>query len=118
MGFRSTFITEDINLIIPDWFLEKWGNDIFHDGNELPIASRKEGKLYGMYGKLFDDICKILTDEEKLSIAVMHDCRSASTVICTKDGWNEWSNGEIVIHDYACNDISGHNGFPIIKLKD
>lgn len=50
MGFRSTFITEDNCLIVPNWFRKKYGKSInyYYDKNNktynFPISSYLEGK--------------------------------------------------------------------------
>jgi hypothetical protein len=77
MGFRSTFITQDLGGPLPDWFVEKWKNSLhFNEGNRLPISSKREGK-YDQADELLTDLQKVLPweDEERALVLVwLHEC--------------------------------------------
>ena len=68
MGYRSTFVTNDIGVALPGWFMEKWGDRIHTARNQssehcLPISSRYEGKTYGMWATLEEDLSRVLREE-------------------------------------------------------
>jgi hypothetical protein len=63
MGFRSTFVTDDSDFTrrIPDWFRDKYRNWININGC---LSSRYEGKRYGVFSELEEDIQKILKEHD------------------------------------------------------
>jgi len=64
MGYRSTFVTDDKSLKLPAWFIEKWGDKI-HVGadNRLPLSSKYEGKTYGMWVGLEEDLRRVVKED-------------------------------------------------------
>src|SRR4051812_38813843 len=120
MGFRSTFITEDYPLKMPDWFREKYGRFVFFDAKGyLPIASRVEIKTYsGLGAELAQDLQRILiaANDSTLSEFVLvwlHECGGVTRVEIHKDKilYSEpvvWEKVEDITHDYCygCSDVS------------
>lgn len=118
MGFRSTIISQEHGLLIPDWFVEKY-NKYFHiDFTERyghtwfqPISSKLETKFYEVFKEqeLFVDIQKIMIDtnfQSTMSIVLLHECGGITVVNINKDyikgkeptGWKEV---EQVEHNYC-----------------
>lgn len=62
MGYRSTFVTSDTNIRIPQWFIDKWKHLVFFNGDipNFPIASKQEGKTYGIFDEIESDIILII----------------------------------------------------------
>lgn len=65
MGYRSTFVTNDISIKLPDWFMEKWKDHVHTLGKKLPIASRYEAKTYGIWTGLEEDLQKVLIENKE-----------------------------------------------------
>lgn len=121
MGFRSTFITEDIRIIVPDWFVKKHKKNFFINYNRkrgvytLPIASRFEFKTYSQLATdLYDDLQKVLNDFNKenppvVEIAMMwfHECDGVTRVkirpneIVFAETSEDWTIVDDVTHDYC-----------------
>lgn len=65
MGYRSTFITNDIGLNLPVWFLEKWAGKInVGAGGCFPLSSRYEAKTYGIWEGFELDIHRVIKESE------------------------------------------------------
>jgi len=87
MGHRAVAITEDIPLPLPQWFIDKWHEDV-HIGEvrgngdpekngkpSLPIAY-KYGRKY--HEEFFEDLQKVIAEQDKLmdmgvQIVMMHE---------------------------------------------
>jgi hypothetical protein len=88
MGFRSTFVTEDICIDYPIWFIEKWQGWVHFfrrdDGTATGcIASKGEAKTYGKWEELPKDIQKVLIEKEshllkRLRLLFFHECGGCS----------------------------------------
>jgi hypothetical protein len=87
MGYRSTFVTDDLNLQLPEWFVEKWGKSVhMAEGNRTPIASKYEAKTYWHWLGLEEDLQRVLSEGE-------HPHWSIHIVFMGEDG--ELSKSEI-----------------------
>src|SRR5215216_4675987 len=90
MGFRSGFITEDIDKTLPQWFVDKWGAVVnFYNSNELPISSKREGKTYAGFADLVGDLQKAIEwddEQETLVLIWLHECGGITRVELTRDG--------------------------------
>src|SRR5436190_12529819 len=102
MGFRSTFITEDYGLALPQWFIDKWG-DSAHFGETkngdrlvtvLPISSKYEAKTYGIWGDLPEDIQRVMQEDKTwgsdtrdmdIVLIYLHECGGITRVEIHKD---------------------------------
>lgn len=67
MGYRSTFVTDDTGMELPDWFGWKWGKHIHGAVSQtgkllMPISSRYEAKTYGIWSGLESDLQKVLQE--------------------------------------------------------
>lgn len=63
MGYRSTFVTDDQDLKLPQWFVDKWEHAVFFNPNhKLPIASKQEGKAYGMWSDIPHDLQRVIRE--------------------------------------------------------
>lgn len=63
MGYRSTFVTDDTTITLPEWFLTKWGDKIHVGaGNKLPISSKYEAKTYGIWQGLESDLQRVVRE--------------------------------------------------------
>lgn len=82
MGYRSTFVTSDSCVELPTWFQEKYKNTVHFGCNctldkdeiafpSFPIASRGEGKCYGMWSELVDDIQIVLINSGKQNTVIL-----------------------------------------------
>ena len=96
MGYRTTFVTEDIYLEIPDWFKKKWPNLSYGDGardreSGFPIASTYERKFYeGVEDELFIDIARVLREHKEeypkeVVIVLLHEDGEIDRVTVTAD---------------------------------
>lgn len=124
MGFRSTMITEDFPIDIPDDFYEKYKATFsFYIDEEgkpnLPISSKFEMKTYfETYKEFIQDLAKLAQGKKEcLAVVFMHECGGITKVDITEDHiyWGEpdsWKiigvdvgSDEGVAHRY-CNDCS------------
>lgn len=117
MGFRSTFVTDDIGIDWPTWFVDKWKDWIhftFWNGQaQGPISSRVEHKTYTKWAELPTDIQKVISEEsdslrKRIRLLFFHECGgcscfdiTATDIIITepvawreKDGVGHYSCGE------------------------
>lgn len=97
MGYRSTFVTEDLYVPIPDWFVEKWKDSVHfgvtaYEGEKVisfPISSKWERKFYsGAEEELFIDLARVLKEckesyVNRLKLALMHEDGLIDRVIIT-----------------------------------
>ena len=87
MGYRSTFITTESHVKLPEWFVTKYESSVWmgvgsNDDDTtyytLPIASKYEGKMYGMYSELVEDLQRVLNEQtgyfsKHLTLMVLHE---------------------------------------------
>ncbi len=87
MGYRSTFVSSESHIQLPSWFVNKYSNTVnvreAYDENEelyytLPISSKHEGKMYGMYGMLLQDLQRVLDEQpigysRQMALMVLHE---------------------------------------------
>lgn len=119
MGFRSTFITEDYYVQVPNWFREKYQSWVFMDEKGfLPIASKVEVKTYMRGKELEKDIQKVIIEDKKFNLDFivlvwLHECGGITRVEIHKDKIlysepQEWKQVEDVTHNYCygCSDIA------------
>ena len=103
MGYRTTFVSEEVYIKLPEWFTEKWDYSVhFHtrpDGlygggagdTTLPISSKQERKFHmGAQDELFIDLAKVLretSDEwvKSIDIVMMHEDGMVDKVIVHPD---------------------------------
>lgn len=101
MGYRSTFVTNDCRVKITEEFYEKWQSNIhfnpFGYDEELngdvvtipygfPISSKVEGKMYGMYAELIEDLQKLLKDgKQSISLVILHEDDACDQYIITRE---------------------------------
>jgi hypothetical protein len=64
MGYRSTFVTDDCNIKLPKWFLDKWGSMIHTYDGQMPISSKMECKTYGRLIGFELDLQKVVSESE------------------------------------------------------
>jgi len=65
MGFRSTFVSEEICFTYPEWFKEKYKDYIIFTDWSM-IASNGERKLYGGE-ELCEDVQKVVQEQTELT---------------------------------------------------
>jgi len=100
MGFRSTFITEDSRLVIPQWFVNKWGEEVniatniftYEPYAALPFSSKHEGKVYLNWADLCEDIQEVIKQDPEwkdvdrnIVLIFLFDCSGITKVIISKD---------------------------------
>jgi hypothetical protein len=99
MGYRSTFVTEDIYYELPEWFIEKYQDQINFSEKKLegydkltfPLSSKYERKFYsGAEDELFVDLAKMLQQVTEsyprdITIALMHEDGEIDRVIITPE---------------------------------
>lgn len=129
MGFRSTFVTDDIGIEWPTWFVDKWKDWIhfaFWTKQGIgpiamgPISSRVEHKTYTKWEELPTDIQKVVNEEsdtlrKRIRLLFFHECGGCScfeirpeNIVITepvtwrkKDEVTHYSCGECH-RDYGC----------------
>lgn len=107
MGFRSTFVTEDMNITWPIWFREKYPHLNFGDDNNGQLSTKFEIKIYE--DDIFKDIQKVLVEVNfclKFTIAVLHECGGINRVDITKDKVEyaeikDWGRVDFLNHNYC-----------------
>ena len=116
MGFRSTFTTEDLYIEWPQWFRDKYAEDIwFSEDGRSPLHPIVEGKTYGVWSELHTDIQRAIDWEDKIDrfvLVFLHECGGITRCQIEKDKikWSEpteWLQTDGVEHDYCyrCSDI-------------
>jgi hypothetical protein len=94
MGYRSTFVTEDLYFLVPEWFVEKWPN--IHYGEDdgkpaFPLAAKFERKFYsGAEDELFIDIARVLKENPdnypvEATLVLLHEDGEVDRVIISPD---------------------------------
>jgi len=112
MGFRSTFVTDDLAWKWPQWFREKYASNVHFPLESGPIASVREGKTYGMYTDIPADIQRALSEIEpaerefRLVLVYLHECGGITRCEIRRDSirWNEpdgWRVTDGVEHSYC-----------------
>jgi len=93
MGFRSTMITGQNGLDIPEWFVEKYEEDFnFYKRSsgeyQTPISSKCEMKTYfPLYKEFIDDLFILVKDQGiDLSLVFLHECDGITKVDITSKG--------------------------------
>lgn len=120
MGFRSTFTTKNCEIEWPQWFREKYDVSIrFTEDSSGPLHSVREGKIYGDWATLHDDIQRAIDwvqFRSKFVLVYLHECGGITRCQIEKDSikWSEpetWRATEGVEHDYCygCSDASIEN---------
>lgn len=119
MGFRSTFCSTDYPIKWPDWFREKYKNDVCFNG---ALHSMHERKLHGSWLDLPEDIRKainwdewepVLTQPFRFVILFLHECGGVTRCEIRRDGvfWSEpdeWVKTMGSTHSY-CYGCSNHD---------
>lgn len=92
MGFRSTFVTNQMGGEFQLWFVRKWRPFVhFHNDVSLPLASRAEGKTYGVFVGFEEDIQKAYdwnwygAEDLVVWVTWMHECHGITVTKITKD---------------------------------
>lgn len=90
MGFRSTFITQDYRVKLPDWFVDKWREHMnFGEDSSFPLSSKYEGKLYGKFAGLEKDIQAAVDWEVfrlgHIILVWLHECDGITWVKIERD---------------------------------
>ena len=90
MGNRSTFISEDYGIKLPEEFKEKWEQLLnFADGEyDLPFSSRHEIKEYGeLFHDMVRDLCKALAGQPiDISMVAINEDETPTVYTFTKEG--------------------------------
>lgn len=85
MGYRSTFITQDYELELPEWFTEKYAHYRFNEEKDeynysLPMSSNWERKFYdGAQDPVWLDLAKVIREDTSqwkpsvIAVAVLHE---------------------------------------------
>lgn len=88
MGFYSTFVTDAVfsKQQIPSWFVEKYKDrvNIPECDGIFCLSSYREGKEYGYFESLAEDIQKIISVNSKCVLVFLHECNSISRYAITK----------------------------------
>lgn len=120
MGFRSTFITEDIDGHFPEWFITKWQHVVHFGkaGNDgaLPLSSKWEAKHYDGFQDLETDIQKAFPWDGRLKRIILvwlHECGGITRVEISKNAIKysepyDWNIQDEPTHTYCygCSDVS------------
>lgn len=125
MGFRSTIVTQDYHLPLPEWFVDKY-KDLLFMGIEgkftMPIASMVEFKSYVGRGREIEyDIQRVLREtpswgDGNIILVWLHECGGITRIeISQKEILfsepDKWKEVEEISHDYCygCSDIKNIN---------
>ena len=94
MGYRTTFVTEDLYFVTPDWFNEKWPNISYgecDDKKGFPLASTFERKFYaGVEDELFIDLARVMRENterypKEVTLVLLHEDGQVDKVIITPE---------------------------------
>ena len=124
MGFRSTFVTDDIGIEWPTWFVDKWKDWVhFTFCNEQamgPISSRVEHKTYTKWEELPTDIQKVISTypddlRKRIRLLFFHECggcscfdiKPQSIVLTEPVAWREKDS----ISHYSCGECHRDYGY-------
>lgn len=87
MGYRSTFVTDDQSLELPQWFVDKWKDSVYiNEKHTLPISSRFEMKEYGFFGDVKYDLQKVLKEgarwpDHTIHLMLLHEDGAATQYV-------------------------------------
>lgn len=117
MGFRSTFVTEDWPIEWPDWFVNKYSDHVWINADKKhAISSKREGKTYGIFCDLAEDIRKAINWDDftmkHFVLLYLHECGGITRCQVDKDSvrysepdvWKE-VEGPSHWHCTGCSDI-------------
>ena len=118
MGFRSTFVSNDTAIKWPKWFVESWVKYIhFREDCSGAISSKYEGKTYGVYQDIPEQIQKVINGDcgefapDSIELIFFHECGGVTKCLIGKTSikWSEpvsWVVTDGVTHDYCygCSD--------------
>lgn len=91
MGYRSTFVTDEQALKLPDWFVAKWASSVYINATHtLPIASKAEFKTYGHWYDLPYDLQLCIKEqnenwERSVHLIFLHEDGKTTQLLITKD---------------------------------
>lgn len=87
MGFRSTFVTQDLSVTWPDWFRAKYEGVVHFPQDRGPISSIFEAKTYSLLSELPEDIRKCLSfsGRKKFVLIYLHECGGITRVEIRED---------------------------------
>ncbi|NDZ93316.1 hypothetical protein G3I13_01895 [Streptomyces sp. SID6673] len=122
MGYRSQYMSEDIGLELPEWFVDKYKDELnfwthVDSGRPtLPISSKIERKFYDLASdKLFVDIARVLQETNSIwgghvnvnGVSLHEDGQLSKVVIAPTSvvvtHWDDW-NGNFPDEDSQyCN---------------
>ena len=117
MGFRTTMISQEYSLQIPEWFKEKHQRVTYNNDN-LAIAILNETKFYDdvKETELFTDIQKLMIEQDfstDLVLVLLHECGGITRVEIDKENIRaseptQWKQVDSVTHSYCygCSDIN------------
>lgn len=115
MGFRSVFISEDIAIQWPDWFIDKYRYELHVDtGKTGSFHSPYEIKIYKEGMENFpSDIQKAIDWDsmpylKQFLVIFLHECGGITRLHITKDSirWSEprgWTEIDGITHHYCEN---------------
>lgn len=115
MGFRSTFTTEDYDILWPQWFREKYSEYVwFREDARGAISSKFEAKTYDTWEHLPADIQRAIDWEngpEVFTLVYLHECGGITRCVVKRKEiiWSEpkvYAVTDGVTHDYCqgCSD--------------
>ena len=124
MGFRSTFVTDDLGIEWSTWFVDKWKDWVhfaFWNGQAMgPISSRVEAKTYTHWKELPTDIQKVISEKfdplrKRIRLLFFHECGGCScfeikpeSIIITEP--IAWREKDDVTH-YSCGECHKDYGY-------
>jgi len=116
MGFRSTFVTQDIYITWPEWFVKKYSEIVYFRNNHVgSISSKFQGKCYGAWEVLNEDIQHAIDWSLGIThfvVIYLHECGGITRAQISKDSIklsepSAWQIVDEVAHDYCygCSDV-------------
>ena len=117
MGFRTTLISQDYMVQIPEWFKEKH-KQVTYNNNSFTIAILTETKFYDdvKETELFIDIQKLMIDQDfrpSMVLVLLHECGGVTRVEIDRENIRaseptEWKQVNRVTHSYCydCSDVN------------
>lgn len=121
MGFRSTFVTEDHQIVWPDWFKQKYEGVLnFGRGEKGALSAKHEYKHHERGDGLLEDIQRAIdwdTFGSKLRphfvLVYLHECGGITRVEISKDAIrfsqpDAYSEIDEIEHDecYGCSNLA------------
>lgn len=123
MGFRGTFITEDLSTEWPEWFVNKYKKVLNFRSNHHDKKARKQGAISSKYElkhynqpftDIIKDIQKVLEEKQistldslnNISLIMFFECGGVAKYTLTKDSITiaepiEWQEVEEISHSYC-----------------